>query len=181
MKKLIVIIAASLIAASSATAQTSDSSGSSDSGRFSVQTGVGFYADDDWDGFLWSADGLYHFDRHWSIGLEMHVGVEDDLTIFSMPVYGRYDSPGLPVENKTLAKLRAFAKTGIGFTYAEIDTRGRDDDDTGFLYMIGGGIAFPFNDHFSIESALQFNVTTNDYFDDDFYFSWQLVGLRYRF
>ena len=178
MKMIILVLAVSLIAATSATAQGSDGPGAS---RFSVQTGIGFFAEDDWDGFLWTADGLYHFDEHWSAGVQLDVGVEDDLTLLSMPFYGRFDSPNLPVDQPDLAKLRFFAKTGIGFTYAEIDTRGRDDDDTGFLFMIGGGLAYPINEHFSLESAMQFNITTNDYFDDDFYYSWEVLGVRYRF
>ena len=178
MKKAIVLLAASWIVAASAAAQES---AKRDPSHFSAQTGIGFYVDDNWDGFLWTADGLYHFNESWSAGIELHVGGEDDLTLLSMPFYGRYDSPGLPVDQPELSKLRFFGKTGIGFTWAEVDKRGRDKDDAGFLFMIGGGLAYPINDHFAVESAMQFNVTSNDAFEDDFYYSWEVIGLRYHF
>jgi opacity protein-like surface antigen len=184
LKKLILtlFLVMSLIASTQATAQNSARvPRKQDSSHVSIQTGIGFYADDDWDGFLWSADGLYHFDRSWSAGVELHVGAEDDLTIVSMPFYSRYDSPNLPVDQPLLSRVRFFAKAGIGFNWAEIDQRFDDDDDTGFLFMIGGGAAYEMNDRFSLESAMQFNVTTNDYFDDDFYYSWEVIGLRYHF
>ena len=69
----------------------------------------------------------------------------------------------------------------MGFTYAEIDTRFFDIDDTGFLFVMGGGVTYPINENLSVDSRMQFNITTNDFFEDDFYFSWELVSLRYRF
>ena len=94
---------------------------------------------------------------------------------------GQYDFGNIPGDVPILSEMHPFARLGMGFTYAEIDTRFFDVDDTGFLFVIGGGVAYPVNDHISIESRMQFNITTNDFFEDDFYFSWELISLRYRF
>ena len=113
--------------------------------------------------------------------------------MLSVPIYGRYDFDDLPVDVPYLSNMHPFAKLGLGITYAEFDgkitvptlfgpvTVDLEFDDTGFLFMFGGGLAYPINEHFSLESTMQFNITTNDFFEDDFYFSWEMVSLRYRF
>jgi opacity protein-like surface antigen len=102
-----------------------------------------------------------------------------------MPFYGQYDTDNFATDMDILKDMHAFAKLGLGFTYAESDPSGPidddDDDDTGFLFVIGGGVAYDLNEHISIESRMQFNITTNDFFDDDFYFSWEVLAARYRF
>lgn len=173
-----------LLVASASAAQEPASSGTSSDARspFSVQTGVGFFVDDNFDGFLWSTDGTYRFTDNWSAGIELQVGAEDDLTLVSMPFFGRFDY-------EVVDNLSLFGRTGIGFTYADFEKSiqtglGRikiDEDDTGFLFMIGWGAGYSFTEALSVESIMQFNVTTNDLFEDDFYYSWQVAALRYRF
>lgn len=184
----------SLIAANSAAAQeATDASPALDPSRFSVQAGLGFFAADvfleDGDGFLLNFEGSYHIDQNWSAGVDLQLGFDDDFLLLSMPFYARYDFGNLPVDAAYFSKMHPFAKLGIGFTYAEFDgsfSRGgirfsADVDDTGFLFLIGGGMAYPVNDNFSLETTMQFNITTNDFFEDDFYFSWEIISLRYRF
>jgi opacity protein-like surface antigen len=187
MKKSMLICAMtatmSLIAANSAAAQeATGASPALDLSRFSVQAGLGFFAEDNLDGFLLNFEGSYHFDQNWSAGVDFQLGFDDDFLLFSMPFYARYDFGNLPVDAAYFSKLHPFAKLGLGFTYAEIDVNFAPDiDDTGFLFLIGGGMAYPINDNFSLESTMQFNITTNDFFEDDFYFSWEIISLRYRF
>ena len=107
-----------------------------------------------------------------------------DLAVFlllSMPFYSRYDFGNLVADEPLFSKMHPFAKLGIGFTYAEIDIGFFEIDDTGFLFVIGGGMAYEINDHLSAETTMQFNITTNDFFVDNYYFSWEIISLRYRF
>ncbi len=189
MWKCILTLAASLIALHSAAAESSLASDPLSSGRFSIQTGIGFFAEDNFDGFAWSGGGSYHIDKNWSAGVDLQVGVDDDFTFVSMPFFVRYDFGDLPVDVPILSTTHFFVKTGTGFTWAEFDGSVNagpfrvhvDEDDVGFLWVIGGGVEYTINDHFSVESRMQFNVTTNDLFDDDFYYSWDVLALRYRF
>ena len=181
MKKCILVLAICLIVPNSVAAQDSDSPAALNASRFSIAAGIGFFAEDNFDGFLVNFGGLHHFDEKWSVGLDFQIGIEDDFTIFSMPFYGRYDFGNIPVGVPVLKDIHPFAKTGIGFTFAKLDTQLGNSDDTGFLFVIGGGVAYPVLQNLSLESTMLFNVTTNDFFDDDFYFTWEILSARVRF
>ena len=179
MKKCMLVSLMSLVAINSATAEQSDGI---DLGDFSVEAGLGFHANDDTDGFLLNFGGSYHVDENWSAGVDLQVGFEDDAFLLSMPFYGQYDFDNFPTDTEIIKDMHAFAKLGLGFTYAEIDPPGPFDfDDTGFLFVIGGGVGYDLTEHIALESRMQFNITTNDFFRDDFYFSWEVISARYRF
>ena len=186
MKKYLLVSLMCFIATHSAIAEESNGVALED---FSVGAGFGFHANDHNDGFLINFGPAYHIDDNWSAGVDMQFGFEDDRLLFSMPFYGQYDTDNFATDMDILKDMHAFAKLGLGFTYAEIDGPGRFDfDDTGFLFVIGGGVAYDLNEHISIESRMQFNITTNNtrnntgkLFDDKFYFSWEVLAARYRF
>ena len=173
----------SLFLTHTAWAQTQTSSSEMDASKFSVQAGMGFFAEDNFDGFLLNFEGSYHIDQSWSAGVGIQLGFDDDFLLLSMPFFGQYDFENIPGEIPMLSDMHFFARLGIGFTYAEneVGPFNKNIDDTGFLFVIGGGLAYPINEKISLESKMQFNITTNDFFEDDFYFSWELVSLRYRF
>jgi hypothetical protein len=195
MKQYILIGVVLLTAATSAAARAADDSAGFDASRISVQAGLGFFAEDNLDGFMLNFEGLYRIDANWSAGADLQLGFENDFLLLSMPFFGRYDFGDLPIDAPHFSKIHPFAKLGLGFTYAEIDGRIRtpalpgfpsttidfNADDTGFLFIMAGGFAYPINEHFSLESTMQFNITTNDFFEDDFYFSWEIISLRYTF
>jgi hypothetical protein len=178
MKKTILLLALSLIVVNSASAQESFE----EEGGFSVAAGMGFFADDDNDGFSMNFEGSYHVDEHWSGGIDFQIGIEDsDTTVLSVPIFGRYDFDTFPTDVAILEDLHAFAKLGMGLTHVDIDRRNGGRDDTDFLFVIGGGLSYPVAENISIESRMQFNITTNDYFNDEYYFSWEMIGARFRF
>ena len=181
MKKRLLVLAISLILSNSIAAQDSGSPAVLNASQFSIAAGIGFFTEDNSDGFLLNFGGLHHIDEKWSVGLDFQIGIDNDFTIFSMPFYGRYDFGNIPVGVPVLKDIHPFAKTGIGFTFAELDTQLGDFDDTGFLFAIGGGVAYPVLRNLSFESTMLFNVTTNDLFDDDFYFTWEIISARVRF
>lgn len=179
MKNYLLVLLLTLVAFNTASAQDSDGISLE---NFSVGAGLGFHANDDFDGFLLNFGGAYHIDNNWSAGVDLQLGFEDDALLFSMPFYGQYDFDNFPTDMDILKDMHAFAKLGMGFTYAEFDPKGPVDfDDTGFLFVLGGGVAYDLNENFSVESRMQFNITTNDFFQDDFYFSWEVLAARYRF
>jgi hypothetical protein len=177
-----------LLAGSSAWAQaqsasTGSASGSAvDASKFSAAIGTGFYANDDDDGFLLNFEGTYHIDESWSAGVDFQLGFDDDFVLLSMPFYGQYDFGNIPGDIPVFSDMHPFARLGMGFTYADFDPSGPGSfDDTGFLFVIGGGLSYPLNESVSIDTRMQFNITTNDLFRDDYYFSWEMASLRYRF
>ncbi len=181
MKFIGLTVALSLFALSAATAAAQETSSALDANHFSIGAGIGFFAEDRYDGFLLNFDGRYHFDDHLSAGVDFQFGFDDDFLLFSLPLYGRYDFGKFEIDTPILKDMNAFTKLGMGFTYAEFDKGLIDADDTGFLFVIGGGLAYSVTEHISFESRMQFNITTNDFFEDDFYFSWEVLSARYRF
>ncbi len=181
MKKCLLVLAISLTVSNSGSAQDTGSPAVLNAGDFSLAAGIGFFAEDNFDGFLLNFGGLHHINEKWSVGLDFQVGIDNDFTMFSMPFYGRYDFGDIPVGVPVLKDIHPFAKTGIGFTFAELDTQLGDLDDTGFLFVIGAGVAYPVLPNLAFESTMLFNVTTNDLFDNDFYFTWEIISARLRF
>lgn len=161
--------------ASSAHAQES----TTEERKFSVASGLGFFANNDDGGFVMNFEGSYHFDEHWSGGIDFQVGIEDsDTTILSVPIFGRYDFGNFRTEIAILEDLHAFARLGMGVTTV---FGSRSGGGTNFLFVMGGGLAYPITDQISLESRMQFNITPNDFFEDDYYFSWEIIGARFRF
>ena len=177
MGKFLLLLGLSLMVVGSVHAQES----AAQERKFSVASGLGFFANNDDHGFSMNFEGSYHFDEHWSGGIDFQIGIEDsDTTILSVPIFGRYDFGNFRTEVAFLEDLHAFLKLGMGLTHVSIDGHGSRSD-TDFLFVMGGGLAYPITDRISLESRMQFNITPNDYFDDDYYFSWEIIGARFRF
>ena len=76
---------------------------------------------------------------------------------------------------------------GIGFSWWDADVyKGVDDDDTQFLLSPGFGVDFRINETVSVGSQMLFNVIPGAIhddkpIDDTFYYSWEVIGLRFRF
>ncbi|MFT5694829.1 MAG: opacity protein-like surface antigen [Myxococcota bacterium] len=179
MKKYLLVLLLTLVAFNTASAQDSDGISLED---FSAQAGLGFFANDDFDGFMLNFGGAYHVDENWSAGVDLQLGFEDDFLLLSMPFYGQYDFNNFSTDVDILKDMHVFAKLGMGFTYTEFDPPGPGSiDDTGFLFVLGGGVSYELNEHIALESRMQFNITTNEFYRDDFYFSWEVLAARYRF
>jgi len=176
MKKCVLVLLMSVIATQTANAQLNGI----ELEDFSFEAGLGFFAEDNFDGFMLNFGPSFHIDDNWSAGVDMQFGFEDDddALLFSMPFYGQYDFNNFNTDIDIVKDMHAFAKLGMGFTHVDVDDFAND---TGFLFVIGGGVAYTLTDHIDIESRMQFNITTNDFFEDDFYFSWEVISARYRF
>ena len=49
------------------------------------------------------------------------------------------------------------------------------------VFGVGFGADYPITDSVSLGSSMLFNFLPDDVVDENFYFSWQVVGVRYRF
>ncbi|MEM7411085.1 MAG: outer membrane beta-barrel protein [Myxococcota bacterium] len=149
----------------------------------STRFGIGFTADP--DTFLMGLEVDYHVLRAVSVGAQIHVGVDDDQSLLSPVLYGRYHLFGGDFDvNDTVDKLSAYGHVGLGFNYQDFDGRPRprrDDDDLQFLWNTGVGLEYAINEDVSVNSQMLLNFVPNGLFGDHSYFSWEIVGVRYRF
>ena len=153
----------------------------SGAGRFSIRTGLGFTADP--DGFLLGFEGDYAFTEHLSTGVLLQLGLDDDRTIVSPVVYGRFRSD-LGGIDPALEPLEPYIHLGFGITYWHVDRRpprSGTTDDVEFLLNPGVGIEYRFTDHVSAGTHMMFNIIPAEIFGERFYFSWEVLTLRYRF
>lgn len=152
-----------------------------DAGRFSIRTGLGFTADP--EDFLLGFEGDYAFTDQLSAGVLLELGLDDDRTIVSPVVYGRFrtDLGGI---DEALEPVEPYLQLGLGLTHWDVDRPGPasgSTDDTEFLLNPGVGVEYRFTDHVSAGTHMMFNVIPDEIFDERFYFSWEIVTLRYRF
>ena len=164
--------------APSASAQSRSEGGPrppAEGGPFSVQAGLGFTADP--DAFLLEFEGNYRLGDGLSVGPLLQLGLDDDFTLVSPSGYVRYTFDLSHVTAPELRRLQPYVQGGLGFTYIDDD----DDDDIGFLISFGFGADYPITDSVSLGSRMLFNFLPDDVVDENFYFSWQVVGVRYRF
>lgn len=142
--------------------------------KFSVGTGIGFAADFGIQtGFNWQLDAQYRVTDDVSVGGWMQVVPLTGVTLFSMEGDARYHFDVLRSNNNAvLSKVTPYAGLGMGFAHAG------GAAGTAFLFSFIGGLEYDVNDHVAITSDMRLNLTS---FNDVFYFSWQVIGARYRF
>ena len=156
-----------------------------DEGTFSLKPGLGFTAGP--TTLLLGFEGDYRVAEPFSVGLLTEVGIDDDLTIVSPQLYARYWPDLGEMIDPDVSFIEPYVHLGVGFTWWDADVyKGVNDDDTQFLLSPGFGVDFRINEHVSVGSQMLFNVIPgaihdNTPIDDTFYYSWEVIGLRYRF
>jgi hypothetical protein len=153
-----------------------------EAGPFSIRAGLGFMASP--TAFLLGFEGDYMVADQVSLGGLVELGLDDDRIIVSPVAYGRYWFD-LGQYEAELEPLVPYLQAGLGFTWWDID-RPRDDDDTAFLINFGFGAEYRFDPHLSLGSQMLFNfipteIHDGEPYDDNFYYSWEVLTLRYRF
>jgi hypothetical protein len=171
-------LAAALAAPLSASAQSSKAHGLN-SGDWSAHGGIGFTADP--DGFLFATGLEYSLTRDFSVGPLIQLSFDDDDTIVAPTLNLRYRVDLTDVNNEFVRRIEPFAQLGPGAAYIEKDKRPGDDDDIGFLISGGFGADYWVTEDLAVGNSVLFNGMPDDVEGENFFFSWQLVTLRYRF
>jgi opacity protein-like surface antigen len=151
----------------------------SEDGGFSVQGGLGFTADP--DAFLLEFEGSYSIDGAVSFGPAIQIAVDDDLVLVSPTLFTRYSFDLSDATSEVIRPLSPYVQAGLGLTHIDRKRRRRYRDETGFLMNLGMGVDYAVSENVSIGSRMLFNILPGDVEDENFYFSWQVAGLRYHF
>jgi hypothetical protein len=171
-------VAAAWLAPAPAHAQASKAHGL-DAGDWSVHAGLGFT--DDPDGFLVAPSFEYSLTRDFSVGPLLQLSFGDDDTIVAPTLNLRYRVDLSDVDNEFVRRIEPFAVLGPGFAYIDKDRRFGDDDDAGFLISGGFGADYWVTEDLAVGNTVLFNGMPDDVVNENFFFSWQVVSLRYRF
>ncbi len=147
---------------------------SSAGGFKAFDVGIGFT--DDPDTFLTVVEADFYLKDNLFVAPLLQIGVDDENTIFAPTVGIKGEFPAGSDD-----RLRLHALAGIGLVYIEKENRRGDDDDVGFLFNVGFGGHFQVSDETSIGSTLLFNVMPDDVVGENYFFSWKLISVKFRF
>ena len=128
--------------------------------------------------FVLDGDAAYALDEHMSIGPRIQLGFSDDTTLVTPTLNFRYAFDLNLSPDPSARKLTPFLQAGIGLGYIRKETGSGHFDDTGFLFNLGGGIEWSLGGA-TLGSNLMFNILPSDTAGENFYFSWQLITLRF--
>jgi len=144
---------------------------------WSLRAGIGFI--DDPTALLLNFEIPYAFDQWVSVGPMIQVGIDDNNTIVAPTVNLTVTVPDLPGEDYD--RIKPFGFIGIGFAYIEDDNRRNDDSSAGFLIDFGFGLEYQLSENLFIGSQMMFNFLPETTLGQNFFYSWQVGGLRLAF
>lgn len=144
---------------------------------WSIRAGLGFTSDP--ETLLLDFGVPYAFDRWVSAGPMLQVGIDEHDTIVAPTLDVTVRVPDLPGES--LDRLHPYGLVGIGFAVIEDDNRQNDNVSVGFLVHFGVGLEYQVSDHLYLDSQMKFNFLPEETLDVDFFYSWQVGGVRIAF
>lgn len=144
---------------------------------WSFRGGIGFTADP--GTLLLNFELPYAFDRWVSAGPMLQVGIDDHDLIVAPTANVIVRVPDLPGE--ALDRVHPYALVGIGFAVIEDDNRRGDNSSAGFLIDFGVGLEVQLSEHLYLGSQMMFNFLPEETLDEDFFYSWQVGGVRIAF
>ena len=116
---------------------------------------LGFLADTVDDTIItMNFQGDYYFDSNFSIGPQLLLSTNDNLTQLTFAGVARY--------HIALGTVRVIPFGGLGFVYADLDRGDVDDTDVSYSFPLGATAAFQINQNFSIASTLIFTFQDID-------------------
>lgn len=150
--------------------------------KWSASTGIGFAADVvTQSGFLWQVDAQYRMQPSFSLGATMQVIPVTGGTAFNLTGDARYHFGVLRTNsNEVVKKLTPYVGVGMGLGHLGPDSSAIPGQQT-FLLSLIAGLEYDLTNEVALTSDMRFNIATIDLFGDNFQFSWQMVGVRYRF
>lgn len=155
--------------------------GNESDGRWSTHAGAGFSLSP--GGFAVAFGGEYEIlTPGFGIGPLVQIAGDDDELIVAPTANARYRFDLSHLDSEVARNLHPFVQGGLGFGYVDRERRGRDRDDIEFLLDGGLGLEYDLGEHLSIGNAVLFNgFPADDAAGEEFFFTWQLATLRYRF
>ena len=135
---------------------------------------------------MFGVEGDYELSRQFSLGANVQTALDPDVTIVSPTVFARY-RVDLGSMDEDLAPLEPSFGLGVGFSWWNRDlVNGREDDQAVFLLDIRPGLEYRLSPSLAIGTLFHFNVMPTGMFDhkayeDQFYFGWEVLTLRYTF
>jgi len=155
--------------------------------KWSVSSGIGFASSIgpgafSQSGFNWQLDGQYRVTDSVSVGVFMQVVPVTLASVFSFGGNANYSFDFLHGNsNDFVSKLTPYAGAGMGLFHIGADVGNFSDN--AFLFAMIGGIEYDLNEQIALTSEMRFNILggTSPAFNDSFYYSWQLIGARFRF
>ena len=116
---------------------------------------LGFLADTVDDTIItMNFQGDYYLDSKFSIGPQLLLSPNDNLTQLTFAGVARYHIP--------LGTIRVIPFGGVGFVYADLDRGDVDDNDMSYSFPLGATAAFQINQTISIASTLIFTFQDID-------------------
>ncbi len=146
------------------------------SSPWTIGAGIGFTAGP--GTFLLDGDAAYALNENMSIGPRMQLGFSDDEVLVVPTANFRYVFDLHLSPETSMQELTPFLQAGIGFGYVRKERGGGHTDDTGFLFNIGAGVEWSLGAT-TLGSNLMFNILPSETAGENFFFSWQLITLRF--
>jgi hypothetical protein len=153
-------------------------------GRWAVEGGLGFTVDPDM--FMFATGLAYGVREDLQIVTTVQWAVEDGGSVISPSAALRYLIPlgrgsrgdgteGGNDHRDPLSNLAPFVHAGLGFSHIDPDGAGSE---TEFLLDFGLGADYALNRDWSLVTVMRFNTLPAE---DDWFYSWQVLGAQYRF
>ena len=144
-------------------------------GRWALEGGIGFTASP--TTFEIGVAAFYGINSHFSIGPVVQFGVSDRNTIIAPTANLRY-SFNLPGAKSEFARrFEPFLEGGLGFAWVDKPSV----DEIGFLMAPGFGMEYTINRNVSLVSRMLFNILPAETAGENFFYSWQILSVQYRF
>jgi opacity protein-like surface antigen len=188
MLRFTITVVALLLASGLAQAKETDGSfrvkGARSHKGFSVGVGIGFTASP--DSFLMQFQAPYDFGNGFALGPQLQLGLESGFTLVGATLDGRYSFDLSYHRNDFVSRLEPFVSLGLGLAYMKIDVDvpfvpDLSADDVDFMLNPGLGLSYRLSERIALESVMQFNIVPGDVLGDKFYYTWQMLGARYKF
>lgn len=148
-----------------------------DEGDWTAGGGVGFTADP--VAFLMVFEGGYELVEELSVGPHIQLALDDDGLLLA-PTLHVEKSFTLPEDlvGPRFDQLRPNVQGGLGLVYIDPDTV---DGEVGFLLNFGFGADYWVTQNVGVSSNMLFNIIPDDVFTENFFWSWEVLGVRFRF
>jgi hypothetical protein len=131
------------------------------------------------DDFLLNFELPYAFDRFISAGPMIQVGLEEDRLLVAPTANLTVTIPDMP--GSVFDRVHPNFFFGIGFAVITNDDRAGDHHSAGFLVNTGFGLDYDLSSRVAIGSRMLFNFLPEETLEENFFYSWEVLGVKLSF